>query len=848
MKREILLVFYFCLIIHVAFAQNKALTAVKAVQAPKIDGNLDDAAWQNAPVATQFIQNFPSPGTPASAKTEVKLIYNDDAVYVAAYLYDDPALIRRQLTARDGEQQTDADYFAVFFDTYHDQQNGFQFLVTTANVQTDARLGGNSDLDFGEYGDKSWDAVWQSKTSVKEDGWVVEMRIPYISLRFAKKEVQTWGLQLLRYIRRNSESSFWNAVDPKQNGFVNQFGTYGELNNLQPPLRLSLSPYLSTGVRTTFINKKTNTEWLRNGGMDVKYGINESFTLDATLIPDFGQVISDNVENNLTPFEQKFTENRPFFTEGTELFNKAGLFYSRRVGATPFDYGQVRRLAGPNTNFEIRKNPAVTQLYNAIKLSGRTKKKLGIGIFNAVTAPTYADLYNTVTGKDTSIATEPLANYNIIVLDQAFKGRSYLTFTNTNVLRNGNNRDANVAALNFALFDKKNNYSLSGSALYSKTFGLTPYSSIFNTPYSFISTLDTVHVNSRNYAKPYDGFTTKLRAGKVSGKVQYYGDLSVQSDAYDPNDLGYLEAPNEVSYEAGISYNQFTPTDKFLTYNYRLTITNNWLYKPYTFSSLEIQANAVWVFKNMWDVYAFVGGQPVWQKDYFELRTRNKFVRKPSFMYGVVGGSTDSRKRLYLNYEVGFAKAPMPGSVYFSTKAGLRYRFSNKFTLGVQLDRELDKLQIGFAFEREPDGRPIIGFREYKDYTTILSGTYNFTPRMNLTLRARHYWSHVRYLSFHNVQEDGYYAQRAFIADQDQNFNLFNVDAFFTWDFRLGSRIIAGWKNALSGAEDIDGKKYATYTRNLGRTFALAHGNEVTLRIIYFLDYNQLRRKHQPRL
>jgi hypothetical protein len=216
-------------------------------------------------------------------------------------------------------------------------------------------------------------------------------------------------------------------------------------------------------------------EWLRNGGMDVKYGLNESFTIDGTLIPDFGQVVSDNVVNNLTPYEVKFKENRQFFTEGTELFNKAGLFYSRRVGANPSKYYQVKRFVENNPAWEIIKNPTLTQLYNATKFSGRTKQKLGIGVFNAITAPMRATIHNQASGIDSTINTEILTNYNIIVLDQAFSGRSSLTFTNTNVMRNGIGRDANVSALDFALYDKKNSYALKGKWRYSKIWGNIPY-------------------------------------------------------------------------------------------------------------------------------------------------------------------------------------------------------------------------------------------------------------------------------------------------------------------------------------------------------------------------------------
>src|SRR5829696_3610361 len=378
----------------VSFSQPKTLQSVKTVQMPRIDGVLDDVAWRQAPIATDFIQNFPIYGQPASVKTEVRVLYDNSAIYISAHLFDDPSFIRKQLTARDGEQQQDADFFSVFFDTYNDQQNGFQFLVTPANVQTDAKLNVAAATGVREYGDKTWDAVWQSATAITGDGWIVEMKIPYISLRFAKKEVQSWGLQFLRFTRSNNETSFWNPVDPNLSGFVNQFGKYVDLRDIRPPLRLSFSPYVSGGVRFNPESSRIPTEWLRSGGMDVKYGINESFTLDATLIPDFGQVISDNIVNNLTPFELQFTENRPFFTEGTELFNKAGVFYSRRIGRTPSLYNYVQEQAdmGLLSTYEVIKNPEVTRLYNAIKFSGRTRNKLGIGIFNALTQPARATL------------------------------------------------------------------------------------------------------------------------------------------------------------------------------------------------------------------------------------------------------------------------------------------------------------------------------------------------------------------------------------------------------------------------------------------------------------------------
>ncbi|MBL7733422.1 MAG: carbohydrate binding family 9 domain-containing protein [Chitinophagaceae bacterium] len=806
----------FLLVCGELFSQVRTIEAVKSNQAPKIDGVLDDALWASLTPVSGFIQNFPTYGLPVSQPTEVKIAYDNYAIYVGAMLYDNPGQVRKQITARDGEQQTDADYFAVFFDTYNDKQNGFQFLVTSANVQTDAKLGPNLGDEFSP-GDRTWDAVWESKVAHLANGWSVEMRIPYISLRFAKKDVQTWGVQFLRFMRRNNESSYWSPVNPQVNGFVNQFGELTSLKSIVPPLRLSFSPYVTTGYRNSPQPNGRLSEWLRNGGMDVKYGLNESFTLDATLVPDFGQVISDNVVNNLTPYEVRFTENRQFFTEGTEIFNKAGLFYSRRIGAIPPGYFGVNDFVAANPQWNIEKNPSVTQLYNATKFSGRTKGKLGIGIFNAVTAPMEARIHNTVNGKDSVISTSSLANYNIVVLDQALRGRSFVTLTNTNVVRNGSDRDANVTALDVAFFNKKNTRVLRGTARYSKIWGLNPY----------------------------DGYNTTLRYEKIGGRWNYFISGNIESKKYDPNDLGILTAPNEVTWRGELSYRQPQPTKNFITYSYSFTPTVQYLYKPYSFSRVVLEGEAFWVFHNFWDVTTTLSLTPGHERDFFELRTDGKYIRYPT-NYGIeLEGSTDSRKKLYIRFSGLAYRAPDFNNDLLGWGLGFRFRFSNKFSLDLQNDAYREGNNMGYAFMRESNGDPIVAFRDVKEHTAILSGIYNFTSRMNLTLRVRHYWNEVRYKVFYNVDGKGGLTYRSFIPGRNDNFNTFNADAFLTWDFRLGSRLILGYKNWLGNDETVafaSGKRNS-YLYNAGEQFNLRHGNEVTIRFIYFIDYNRLRKK-----
>jgi hypothetical protein len=382
-----------------AFSQpaQKNHVAVKAAVPPKIDGILDDKAWENVPVATDFVELEPTAGRHETneARTEVKFIYDNDAIYIGARMYEpDPKKIAREYATRDNVGT--ADFIGVIFDTYKDGINGSGFFVTSTNGQFDAKYTPpNTD---GETEDESWNAVWTSQAHIDEHGWTAEMRIPYSALRFAKKDVQTWGMNMIRKRVNEQKQLFWNELDPKKTGLMNQEGVLSGMENIVPPVRLAFYPYFSTYVNHYPYNIKglSNTTASVNGGMDIKYGINESFTLDLTLIPDFGQVQSDNKILNLTPFEVKYNENRPFFTEGTELFNKGNLFYSRRVGGSPINAGAA--YAGLSPSEEVIKNPTETKLINAFKFSGRTAKGLGIGVFNGITNTSYATIEDSISG------------------------------------------------------------------------------------------------------------------------------------------------------------------------------------------------------------------------------------------------------------------------------------------------------------------------------------------------------------------------------------------------------------------------------------------------------------------
>jgi Domain of unknown function (DUF5916)/Carbohydrate family 9 binding domain-like len=812
------------------FGQAKQSIASKISSPPRMDGSLDEDVWKNASAASGFITNTPSYGKHATDSTIVKVLYDNTAVYIGAYLYANPADIRKQFTPRDQDRLANADHFGVFIDSYNDKQNAYQFLVTARNVQSDARVSANIVPEQGVYGDISWDAVWDSKVMMQTDGWTVEIRIPLYSIRFSNHPEQFWGVQFLRFSAAHNETSFWNPVNPNTSGFVNQFGLLDGVGDLTPTLRLSFSPYVSGGYRgTPSPNKSYQNEVLKTGGMDVKYGLSESFTLDATLIPDFGQVVSDNVINNISPFEIQFRENRQFFTEGTELFNKAEMFYSRRIGREPGGYRGVEDsiASGRFMNYDILRNPAVTRLYNAIKFSGRTNDNLGIGVFNAVTQPEIAVIRNSATRKDSVIGTEALTNYNVIVVDQALKNRSYITFTNTNVLRNGHERDANVTGLDLALYDKKNRYGLLLKPRYSKIYG----------------------------NGGYDGFKNYLEIGKVSGRFQWALSNDTKSDKYDPNDLGFQLSPNEVLNKLLLSYNIYEPDNWFLNQQYTLSGTQSYLYKPFEYGKSELIFTTNWTLKNLWNLQIETGTAPSWFNDFFELQTPSsifatprKKLRRAPYYYFFTSGNTDSRRRLYVDWATGYAEGPLPDDPFYKLLIEARYRFSDRFTMTASYSRQYDKGQFGYSFLRDPvTQEPILARRQYTDVTSVLSGIYNFTPRMNITFRARHFWNRILNTDLFNVQEDGNWVKRTDFpaSSQNINYNAFNLDVFYTWDFRLGSRIIFAWKNSLgTDYEDyINGTLYNRYLSNASRLLQTPHGNEFTIRFIYFLDYQQLRRR-----
>lgn len=812
MSKLILIIFIFCLPCFLFSQQvnKKEYTTKHIDNPPKIDAVPDDSCWMNIPVTTDFIQTTPNPGLPMSLNTEVKMVYDGFAIYFLAIMYDSsPDSILRELSKRDNVffgPNTDA--FGVLIDAWQDGRNALFFGVTAAGVQTDTRIHGEEDFD------DSWNVVWDSKVKINTYGWVVEMKIPYSAIRFPKKESQEWNLNFARQIKRYNEFGNWQPVNPEIQGFIHQSGILKGISNIDAPLRLSFSPYISAYTE----NYQGKNSYLFNGGADVKYGINESFTLDMTLIPDFGQVRSDDKVLNLSPFEVRYDEQRSFFTEGTELFNRGNLFYSRRIGGTPLGFENVYDQLGDNE--EVTDNPSAIQLYNATKISGRTNKKLGIGFFNAITAPSSATITNTLSESTRKILTQPMSNYNVIVFDQTLKNNSYASIINTNVLRKGSSQNANVTGLYFQLNNKNLSYGIEGDGTLSRTYK----------PGSINNGLDSMVLSL--------GHRYKIDFSKRSGNFTFDAGYFEKSNTYDPNDLGYLENNNEAGFWTDYQYKIFKPFWKINNLKSELQIEYNMLFLPRTYSSFNTGINFEIEFVNFAKLEGNYNIYPFKSYDFYEPRVEGRyFVYAPNQDYGL---SFTSDYRKAFSFEINVAHHPYNerNRNIFSWSLSPRYRFSNKFNMNYSFYSANKNDDVGFV--DIINDTIIFGVRDVNTFMNTIEGNYIFTSTMSLSLRTRHYWSQVKYKEYFALNEDGELSFTSYNSTNDINFNVFTVDLAYTWQFLPGSEMSIVWKNSILKDESLLVKNYF---ENLNETLNSPQLNSFSIKVLYYLDYLSLKKK-----
>ena len=739
-----------------------------------LDGNLDDAAWQTIPAQSDFQQYSPDPGGRPSQRTEVKFGYDDNALYIGARMWDTaPDSILHQLSERDRTDNTDE--FGIWFSPFNDGLNAVRFRTTPDGIQVDEQISPNGE-------DDSWDAVWDVVCRIDSAGWVAEFRIPWMAFRFPDKAEQRWGMNMYRGIRRLREDDVWNPMDPTQR-LLNQGGVLIGIEGITPPPRISLFPYLSAYQNWNGSDRSN----AYNGGMDMKIGLGNAFTLDMTLIPDFGQVVTDNLVLNLSPFEIRFNENRQFFQEGTELFNKNGTFYSRRIGEDG-------------------------RLINASKVSGRLANGLGLGLLQAFA---------------TADADSSLTSYTVAVADQNLPNNGYVTSTTSMVMREGDGYDAVVQSGSMELRNPENTWSVQASGSVNRKFGA-------------------------DEANDDEGHTYNVALSKMAGNLTFSLGHFLESATYDPNDLGFLQAPNEIVSFLNVDYRVFEPRGRWNRISTSFNAFLNQVETPRMFNNVFLSAScrATTLAFNTWNLE--LNTQPTDGNNIFASRIDGLVWREPAW-YSINGWfSSDYRKRIAL--DLGYWHAG--GDTYRDWKENT-YRIAPRIRINDRLNvryvwKIIDRRnERGWAFlDSLDDGTEvsIFGKRRNREYTQVLNVNYIFTNRMSLTTRVRHAWSQVRYDALYQLLESGVISETPYLASgyadlEDLNFNAWSIDMVYRWNFAPGSELNIVWKNQLfqeTRLGDVD--QFAlpeTYAENFNQMIESGFFNSLSIRLISFIDYSR---------
>ncbi|MBC8088033.1 MAG: carbohydrate binding family 9 domain-containing protein [Phycisphaerae bacterium] len=553
--------------------------------APGIDGTLDEAVWSQAQPITDFVQKIPIEGATPSVSTEVRVLYDDHAIYLGARLFrKDPAAIRTSITRRDGE--SDAETFTMSLDTYLDRRTAYSFTISSGGVRGDAYHAQDSE-DSGR--ETQFDPIWNARAKVDREGWVAEMRIPFSQLRFNAASEQVWGMQLTRNVADIAERVQWTLIPIQAAGFSSRFGRLEGIAGVPPKQRIEVLPYFATDLNYRANEIKANPFINRSDariGGDLKIGLGPNLTLDATINPDFGQVEADPAVVNLTAFEQVFDERRPFFIEGNELLTGRGQsfigrpswFYSRRVGASP--RGSA---SGDFVDF-----PTNTTIAGAAKVTGRLKSGLSVGALAAVTPREYARTFRIVNDSTGRTAVEPPSTFGIVRLQQEFgKQQSNVGLSLTNVQRWLDERgglqtllpsSAIAGGVDWKLRYKQGMYEITGWAGGSYVQGDSlAITRLQRNSAHFFQRPDQTHIRFEPGRTSLSGATASLRLDKNAGRFTLGGiQLSMRSPEFEINDAGQMRSGDDIDFNADIQLRDTKPNKFVRLFNFGTSTQAGW--------------------------------------------------------------------------------------------------------------------------------------------------------------------------------------------------------------------------------------------------------------------------------
>ena len=583
---------------------SKILRITRTTRVPRVDGRLDDAIWRQATFVSDFRQQRPKPDSAASELTEVALVYDDEAIYVAARLHrQNPRDIERSMTRRDA--QGNAERVGVIFDPQLDRRTAVGFHLSAAGVRTDFRLTQDSEMQGRE---NQFDPVWTAASTIDSTGWSAEMRIPFSQLRFPPRDIQQWGIQIDRWMPDKNETVKWIVVAANETGYVSRFGTLEGLSGLPRTRPVEFTPYLAgdaTRRATATSTNPLNQPFAGRMGADAKFAIGSNLTLDATINPDFGQVEADPAEVNLSAFETFFDERRPFFVEGAEMLrgNGSGYFYPRRIGAPP-------HLSASADFVDV---PRSSTILGATKLTGRLPSRLSIGALAAVTASENARTFDVSDNLRGTTQVEPRTAYGLLRLQQEIGRQAStvgLAFTTTQrtfggsaPLRNLLARDSYYGGLDWRVRFQQGKYAISGFIAASHVAGDTGAIRRLQTASTrFFQRPDRERVIFDPTKRALSGYSAQFRADKDAGTRFLWGaEVKLESPGFDVNDLGRLGSADDVEYNADLQIRDNIPGTRLQGWQLGFETRGAFNYEAIQQQNSFTQNSSV-TFRNFWQV------------------------------------------------------------------------------------------------------------------------------------------------------------------------------------------------------------------------------------------------------
>jgi hypothetical protein len=806
------------LIFHVIIQAQvrKNLEASPIKNPPVIDGILSEEIWNNLNPATDFTLIWPETRhgnkIPVEFNTTAYVGYDHNAIYIGAILnHPNPDKMPKQFSQRDDIWNVNAETFFVTLNTYNDDLNFFGFQITSAGTVGDLYSSGPIGPD-----DFLYDTVFDAKVHYNSDSWSLEMAIPYSALRFPEKEVQLWGLNFGRKIQSLDETYVWSPVNANELKYHEYNGTLTGIENISPPVRLFFYPYVQSSIN---LQKGARSASSYTAGMDIKYGLSSSFTLDASLIPDFGQVAFDNVELNLGPFEQQFSENRAFFTEGATLFEIAdgdmgggSFFYSRRIGEKVSVGDDL--LDDDEQIYNLDRTP---QLLNTVKVTGTTSKNLSIGFLNAITNKVDAEIENLSSYERRRQTIQPLVNYNVLSLSQQLlNDYSSVSLLNTNKTGSDGLYGNNIAFV-ADLFDDNRDFNIKIKAFGSKT----------------------PKKNNDN------GFRSGISLSELKGNFRYNISWWGVDKHYKQNELGYFNFIDHQSYAARISYQILNEYGFLRKYSNYLRFNDTRTFHSFDRKFWGLRFGNDFSTQNLMVFEADFAYNSI-AKNFDEPRVYNRFVLEPENFQLKLG--VQSNKNKDFSYRIQWNNYAYFNEDYDENWSRNRinvstlYRFSEQFSLSLKSNHLKVTDDVGFLQSINND--IYFGRRDIRTVENNIDFNYFFDSKKWINLKLRNYWSRAKYdhILF-SLNENGERTPSDFSLldfDPDTNFNIWNLDINFEWWFAPGSNLVLLYRNQLFSR---DNTTELDYFGSLDNLFDQTTQHQFSLRINYLIDFNRIRKK-----